>query len=102
MSRVEVKAALRKTKNGKAVGADQIAVEVWKCLGEEGIDVVWDMVRRLARQEKIPEEWRKSILVLLYKGKDDVQDCGNYRGIKLMSHTMKILESPNMTGNKNQ
>ncbi|KAG8239288.1 hypothetical protein J437_LFUL019066, partial [Ladona fulva] len=66
---------------------DQIPGEVWKCLGEEGIDVLLDLVRKLAQQEKIPEEWRKSILVLLYKGIGDVQDCGNYRGIKLMSHT---------------
>ena len=28
----------------------------------------------------------------LYKGKGDVTECGNYRGIKLMSHTMKLLE----------
>ncbi|KAG8222333.1 hypothetical protein J437_LFUL001876 [Ladona fulva] len=69
MSRVEVKAALKKVKNGKAVGADQIPVEIRKCLAEEGIDVLWDLVRKLSQQEKIPEEWRKSILVPLYKGK---------------------------------
>ena len=40
----------------------------------------------------MPDEWRNSILVPIYKNKGDVQDCGNYRGIKLMSHTMKIWE----------
>ncbi|CAM2099752.1 unnamed protein product [Caretta caretta] len=34
----------------------------------------------------------KSILVLTYKGKGDVDNCANYRGIKLMSHTMKLWE----------
>ena len=34
----------------------------------------------------------KSILVLIYKHKGDVQLCNNYGGIKLMSHTMKIEE----------
>ena len=28
----------------------------------------------------------------LYKGKGDVKEYGNYRGIKLMSHTMKLWE----------
>ena len=37
-------------------------------------------------------EWRKSTLVPLYKNKGDIQDCTNYRGIKLMSHTMKLWE----------
>ena len=30
--------------------------------------------------------------MLLYYGKGDVKKCGNYRGIKLMSHTMKLWE----------
>ena len=42
--------------------------------------------------ERIPEEWRRSVLIPIYKNKGDTQCCGNYRGIKLMSHTMKVWE----------
>ena len=35
--REEVKNALRKLKEGKAVGPDELPVEVWKCMGEMGI-----------------------------------------------------------------
>ncbi|KAG5594303.1 hypothetical protein H5410_035535 [Solanum commersonii] len=31
-------------------------------------------------------------MVPLYKNKGDIQNCNNYRGIKLLSHTMKIWE----------
>ena len=37
-------------------------------------------------------EWRKSTLVPIYKNKGDIQNCENYRGIKLMSHAMKLWE----------
>ena len=46
----------------------------------------------------MPEEWRRSVFILyydfipIYKNKGDAQCCGNYRGIKLMSHTMKVWE----------
>ena len=40
----------------------------------------------------MPEEWRRSVLIPIYKNKGDAQFFGNYRGIKLMSHTMKIWE----------
>jgi Reverse transcriptase (RNA-dependent DNA polymerase) len=35
----------------------------------------------------MPDEWRRSILVPIFKN-----NCTNYRGIKLMSHTMKFWE----------
>lgn len=40
----------------------------------------------------MPAQWRKSTIIPIYKNKGDVQDCANYRGIKLMSHTMKLWE----------
>ena len=79
-------------KPNKSVGPDNIPIEVWKSLGEEGIEVVWDLVRKIYVQEKIPSEWRKSAIVPIYKQKGDIQSCANYRGIKLISHTMKLWE----------
>ncbi|XP_070034531.1 uncharacterized protein [Nicotiana tomentosiformis] len=31
-------------------------------------------------------------MVTVYKNKGDIQNCNNYRGIKLLSHTMKVWE----------
>ena len=37
VSREEVQNELRRMKKGKAVGPDELPVEVWKCMGEMGI-----------------------------------------------------------------
>ncbi|XP_071687880.1 uncharacterized protein [Rutidosis leptorrhynchoides] len=40
----------------------------------------------------MPMEWRVSEIIPIYKNKGDAQTCTNYRGIKLLSHTMKLWE----------
>ena len=50
---------MRAMKNNKAVLPDNIPIEVCKCLGEAGIDIVWDLIRKIASQEKMPSHWRK-------------------------------------------
>ena len=87
----EVKEALKRMKGGKAMGPDGIPIEVWKCLGD--IAIVWltKLFNHIFRSNKMPDEWR-STLVPIFKNKGDIQSCTNYRGIKLMSHTMKLWE----------
>jgi Reverse transcriptase (RNA-dependent DNA polymerase) len=87
-----VKEALKKMKIGKALGPDDIPIEIWRCLGD--IAIVWltKLFNTIFRSNKMPDEWRRSILVPIFKNKGDIQSCTNYRGIKLMSHTMKLWE----------
>ena len=92
VTRAEVEIALRKMKNNNATGPDEIPVEAWRALGGEGVDLLWDLMIKIEEQEHIPDEWRESVLVPIYKEKGDAQECQNYRGIKLLSHTMKIWE----------
>ncbi|KAK3537003.1 hypothetical protein QTP86_032259 [Hemibagrus guttatus] len=87
----EVRKALKRMKSGKAVGPDDIPVEVWKCLGEAAVEFLASLFNRVLESERMPEEWR-SVLVPIFKNKGDVQSCSNYRRIKLMSHTMKLWE----------
>ena len=89
ISREEVKNALRRMKKGKAVGPDELPVEFWKCMGEMGIKFLTRLFNRLLVGEQMSEEGR-SVLIPIYKNKGDAQYCGNYRGIKLISHTMKV------------
>ena len=92
VSKEKVKNARRGIKNGKAVGPDEFPVEVWKCMGAMGIKFLTRLFNRLLVSKRMPEKWRMNVLVPIYKNKLDVQCCGNYRGIKLIGHTMKIWE----------
>ena len=40
----------------------------------------------------MPESWKRSTVVPLYKGKGNVLKCGNYHTIKLLKHGMKVVE----------
>ena len=65
----EVKEALKRMKGGKAMGPECIPIEVWKGLGD--IAIVWltKLFNLIFRANKMPEEWRRSILVPIFKNK---------------------------------
>ena len=42
--------------------------------------------------ESMPESWKRSTIVPLYKGKGNVLECGNYHTIKLLEHGMNVVE----------
>lgn len=86
----EVKEALKK-KRGKTAGHNNIPVEIWKCFGDEGIIWLTKLVNNILTSEEMPEEGRASTLVPIFKNKGNIQECKNYRGMKL-SHTMKMWE----------
>jgi len=41
----------------------------------------------------IPEDWKSSVILPIYKGKGNPMECGSYRGIKLLEHAMKVVET---------
>ena len=85
LERSEIMEAIRKLKLGKAPGSVGITAEMLKYGGEIVVDwMVW--ICNLAwEQSKVPEDWRKAIIVPLYKGKGNREECNNYRGISLLS-----------------
>ena len=63
-------------------------MEAWKCLGEMAVGLLTRLFNKILESERMPAGWRLSVLVPIFKNKGDVQSCGNYRGIKLLSHTI--------------
>ncbi|KAI5618058.1 hypothetical protein C0J50_22647, partial [Silurus asotus] len=63
ISKEEVRAAIRRMKNEKSVGPDDIPVEAWRCLGEMAVEFLTRLFNRILEGEGMPEEWRRSVLV---------------------------------------
>ena len=63
-----------------------------KAAGGFGSRWMTDLINNIVKEGCIPDDWKKSILVPVYKGKGDPLVCGSYRAIKLLEQPMKVLE----------
>ena len=88
--REEITSAIKKLTDGKAPGYDNVAGEELKAAGEAGVDILHRLCNTIWRTGVFPDDWGKAIITPIYKKKDKL-DCGNYRGISLLSHAGKIL-----------
>ena len=59
-------------KVGKAVDPDGIPMEIWKTLGGEGLDWLMDLFNVIFETATMPQDWRRSTIILLYKNNGDV------------------------------
>ena len=86
----EVREAIKNLKIGKAPGVDGITAEMLKY--GEGAVIEWmHIICSLAWKEgRVPSDWTKAIIVPVYKGKGSRSECGNYRGISLLSIAGKV------------
>ena len=88
----EVLYAVRKLKNGRASGPDNISAEMLK--SHNGIaEWLWDIVNKCWTEENLPQDWKLAEVVRLYKNKGKRSECGNYRGISLLSVPGKLFAS---------
>ena len=60
--------------------------------GVVGVSVMVELSQRVLDGKKVLDEWQTSVLVPIFKEKGDVKSCNTYRGVKLLEHTMKIVE----------
>ena len=88
ISREEIQKQIKKLKKGKASGEDNIQNEAWIHIQGRTKEKTYELIRNVWKGEKIPEEWRTSLISSLFKkGERDV--AGRYRGILLLSVTIK-------------
>ena len=89
----EVKEAVGKLGNGKAVGVDNVCGELLKLGLSENSAILrcfHNIVVAVWQQEVVPQEWKDAIITVLFK-KGDPYERGNFRGISLGAHAGKVV-----------
>ena len=84
ISALEVDAAIVKKKQVKSAGPTGFVSEMLKAAGETGTLRMTDVCNAGVRDGKISEDWSKSWMVNVCKGKGVAVTCGSYRGIKML------------------
>ena len=86
----EVKYAMKRMKNRKAPGIDDIKIEQLKALDDEGIRILTDICNEVYTTGYLPQDLKHSIFVKLPK-KTNATECTDYRTLCLMSNVTKII-----------
>ena len=58
--------------NCKTMGPDNVSMKVQKCLGDNGISWLTKLFNEMMKSKNLPDEWRKSTLLSIYKNKVDI------------------------------
>jgi len=88
----EVTAVLKKMRRHKATGLSGLVAEMIQATGDIETQRILDLCNGIVKGGCIPEDWKSSVVLPVYKGKGDPTECRFYRGIKLLEHAMKVVE----------
>ena len=67
-------------KRHKATGLSGLVAEIIQATGDIGIQWILDICNGIVKEGSIPEVWKSSVVLPIYKGKGDPMECGSYRG----------------------
>ena len=80
-SAFDIGMAIEMLKRYKSPGVDQIPAKLIKAGGGTICSEIHKLINSILSKEELPEEWKKSIIVPIYKG--NKSDGSYYRGISL-------------------
>ena len=86
----EIMAAVKEIKNNKAVGIDDIPIEIWKAIGEKGMKELLDLCKDIYEQGLWPDDFTRGIVIPIPK-KVNAVECEDHRTINLICHASKII-----------
>ena len=84
-------AAIKSTKSGKTPGLDGLPAEIYKYGGAVLHTQLLKFYHTSWTAKELPQQFKDALIIAIYKKKGDRSDCGNYRGISLLSTAGKIL-----------
>ena len=87
LTKEEVTQAIKKMKNRKAAGCDDIVAELIKRGGEKVKTVLHNIFSEAFETGQIPEDWRKSRVELIHKGEGKEKRDWKLQANKYNKHT---------------
>ena len=87
----EVQRAIKQTRTGKAPGCDGIPAEIYRHGGIHLAKELSKLFKIIWESELVPQDLKDASIVTIFKRKGDRSECGNHRGISLLSIAGKIL-----------
>ena len=84
----EVKWALGSITMNKASGGDEIPVELFQILKDDGVKVLHLICQQIWKTQEWPQDWKRSIPI---PKKGNAKECSNHCTIALISHTSKVM-----------
>ena len=87
----EICKAVKKLKNGKAAGIDQILNEFIKHSPEGMLKPICSYFNLILDTGIVPDSWTVGLIVPVFKNKGDINNPDNYRGITLLSCIGKLF-----------
>ena len=87
----ETQAVVARMKGGKAAGVCGIQAELLKAGGQPILLPLHAVISAAWRTGDIPTDWKRGLVVPIWKGKGDRQDCNSYRGVTLLSVPGKVF-----------
>ena len=92
IDRDEVVRCVKRQKNDKAAGLDDIPYEFYKNGGEVMIDRMTELFNRVWEEERVPRKWNECRVTLLHKGgHKSKNELKNYRPIALLNTIGKVF-----------
>ena len=89
----EVTKAIKDLKSNKAPGIDKIINEYIKATIGQMLPIYVYLFNKILDTGEIPQEWLIGKIMPLYKGKGDIKEAGNYRGITILNCLGKLFTS---------
>ena len=79
-------------KKYKVAGTSCVVTEMLLASGDAGLERMISLFNCILKEKRIPSKWDTSVIVNCLKHKGEATERGNYRGLKLLGHTLKIFE----------
>ena len=85
ITREDVQNALTQAKKWRAPGPDEVTAELLLSCKAWSLPWMVELFNLCLQAQKVPQDWKDSIIVSLFKNKGCAAECNNYRGISLLS-----------------